>query len=302
MSTLDPVERVVVPHARELDGMRVARVLPTHGCRAVGPVVFLDHLGPAQLPPGVGFDVRPHPHIGLSTVSYLFEGEIVHRDSLGSVVTVVPGAIDVMTANGGIVHSERSPDSARPAGPRLHSLQLWVAVPAADEDAAPWFAHHAASEIPEVALEGGRARVLLGAALGVTSPARTASRPVFVELKLERGARFEIPTEIEDAGVYVVEGTLGRDDAEASYGARTLVVRAPGAALTLVARELTHAMLIGGPRLEGQTSRDPRHIEWNFVATTEERIEAAKRRWRAHAFPTIPGDDAERIPLPGESD
>lgn len=302
MSDEDAIERVITPHARELDGMKVARVLPTTGCRAVGPVVFLDHLGPATLPAGVGFDVRPHPHIGLSTVSYVFEGEIVHRDSLGSVATVVPGAIDVMTANGGIVHSERSSDRGRREESRLHSLQFWVAVPASDEDAAPWFSHHAASEIPEKAFEGGRARVLLGSALGLRSPAQTASSPVVVELWLEAGARFQTPSEIEDAAFYVIDGSISRVGDAAAYPSHTLVVRKPGAALTIRARVATHVFLFGGPRLEGITTRDPRHIEWNFVASSRERIEAAKHRWRHRQFPTIAGDDRERIPLPGDPD
>ena len=298
--THESIERVIVPHARELDGMKLARVLPTMGCRAIGPVVFLDHLGPATLPPGQGFDVRPHPHIGLSTVSYLFEGEIVHRDSLGSVATIVPGAIDVMTANGGIVHSERSSDAARAKGVTLHSLQFWVAVPADREDDAPWFAHHAAHEIPEKDVDGGRARVLLGSALGLTSPARTDSGPVVIELKLAAGARFEVPIEIEDVGLYVISGevVVGED----VYGPHTLVVRKPGAAMTIETSAVTHVLLFGGPRLEGLTTRDPRHIEWNFVASSQERIEAAKHRWRRRQFPTIPGDDEERIPLPGDPD
>lgn len=300
----DAIERVITPQSRDLDGMKLARVLPTMGCRAVGPIVFLDHLGPATLAPGVGFDVRPHPHIGLSTVSYVFEGEIVHRDSLGFVATIVPGAIDVMTAGAGIVHSERSTDRVRREGTTMHMLQFWVAMPAANEDDAPSFAHHAPSEIPERAIEGGRVRVLLGSAFGLVSPASTASRPVVVELRLDAGARLEVPREIEDAGVYVIEGAIadaGRADA-ATHGARTLIVRTPGAALTICALEPSHVFLFGGPRLEGQVSRDPRRIEWNFVATTQERIEAAKHRWRRREFPTIPDDDQERIPLPGETE
>jgi len=282
--------------------MKVARVLPTPGCRAVGPIVFLDHLGPATLPPGQGFDVRPHPHIGLSTVSYLFEGEIVHRDSLGSVATIVPGAIDVMTANGGIVHSERSSDRKRAEGGVLHLLQFWVAVPADKEDDPPWFTHHAATEIPETTLPNGHARVLLGSALGLTSPARTDSRPIVVELKLDARASFEVPIEIEDAALYVIDGAIVAAGAEEVYGSHALVVRKPGGRLTVTATAATHLFLIGGPRLEGIASRDPRHIDWNFVATTQERIEAAKQGWRHRAFPSIPGDDQERIPLPGETE
>jgi redox-sensitive bicupin YhaK (pirin superfamily) len=292
------IERIVTPHAIVIDGMPVARALPAIGCRAVGPFVFLDHLGPAVLAPGVGFDVRPHPHIGLSTVSYLFEGEIVHRDSLGSVATIVPGAIDVMTANGGIVHSERSSDRVRTSGGPIHALQLWVAVPARDEDARPSFTHHAPDEIPERAIDGGRARVLLGDALGLRSPARTASAPVLVELRLDAGATIDLPMEVEDLAIYVIEGALDADGT--AIDPRHLCVRTPGAALRVRAQVPTHCIMLGGPRLEGLTTRDPRHIEWNFVATSRERIEAAKRRWRRREFDSIPGDDIEWIPLPGE--
>jgi redox-sensitive bicupin YhaK (pirin superfamily) len=294
----DAIERVIEPRARDLGGLTVARVLPTMGCRAVGPVVFLDHLPRVPIAPGVGFDVLPHPHIGLSTVSYLFEGEILHRDSLGSVATIEPGAIAVMTANRGIVHSERAPDRFRREGGTLHQLQFWVAVPAADEDLDPHFEHHAADAIPELAVDGGRARVLLGSALGATSPARTRSEPVMIDLRLDAGARFVVPREIEDVALYVIDGSIACGTRR--FGRHTLVVRTPGAALALDVLEPSHLFLLGGPRLEGQLTRDPRKLEWNFCATTQDRIEAAKRRWRRRELPTIPGDDRERVPLPGE--
>lgn len=292
----DPIERVITPRLRDLDGSKVMRVLPAVGCRAIGPFVFLDHAGPSEVPPGVGFDVRPHPHIGLSTVSYLLSGEVVHRDSLGSVATIVPGAIDVMNAGRGIVHSERATDRLRREGGTLHLLQFWIALPTANEDDAPSFAHHAPSALPERAFEGGRARGLLGRALGLASPATTPSQPVLVELWLDAGAVLDLPSEIEDAGVYVLDGEI---DAEArTIAPRTLLVRRPGARLSLRATTRSHLFLFGGPRLEGQTSRDPRVLDWNFVATTRERIEDAKRRWRQHAFPLVPGDEVERVELP----
>lgn len=293
----DPIELVFVAHESALDGFAVSRALPHAGCRAVGPVVFLDHIG-GELAPGQGFDVRPHPHIGLSTVTFLLEGEFVHRDSLGYVQTIRPGAINLMTAGSGITHSERTSPERRESGGRLHGVQLWIAMPAANEDDDPSFVHHPEDTIPLVPIPGGRARVLLGEGFGGRSPATTASRPVIAEIVLESGASLSVPNEIEDAAVYVIEGALAHG--EERFTPRTLVVRRPGASLSLHAPEACRLLLVGGPRLEGQTSRDPRHIEWNFVASTKERIQAAKKRWRERAFPEIPGDSDERIPLPDE--
>jgi redox-sensitive bicupin YhaK (pirin superfamily) len=293
----DPIELVVLAHVNALESFAVSRALPHAKCRAVGPVVFLDHIG-GELAPGQGFDVRPHPHIGLSTVTYLIEGEFVHRDSLGYVQTIRPGAINLMSSGAGITHSERTSPEARARGGRLHGVQLWVAMPAAHEDDAPSFAHHPEETIPRITFAGGRARILLGETLGMRSPAATESMPVIAEIMLDRDASFAVPSDIEDAALYVIEGAIGH--AEERFEARTLVVRRPGASLSLRALEETRLLLVGGPRLEGQTSRDPRVIEWNFVATTKERITRAKDRWRAREFPVIPGDSDERIPLPDE--
>jgi redox-sensitive bicupin YhaK (pirin superfamily) len=293
----DPIELVLRTHASPVATFSVSRALPQAGCRAVGPVVFLDHIAGA-LPPGEGFDVRPHPHIGLSTVTYLVEGEFVHRDSLGYVQTIRPGAINLMHAGGGITHSERTSPEVRASGGPLHGVQLWVAMPAANEDDAPSFEHHAADTIPTLVLERGRGRVLLGETLGARSPAQTKSSALIAELVLDRGASFAMPSDVEDVALYVITGAMAHG--EERFDARTLVVRRPGAPLTLRALEDTRALLVGGPRLEGQTSRDPRIIEWNFVGSTRERITAAKDRWRARAFPLIPDDSEERIPLPDE--
>ena len=296
----DPdVERVLTAHARPLGGITIQRALPQAGCRAVGPFVFLDHAGPVDVPPGVDNDVRPHPHIGLSTISHLYEGEIVHRDSTGVVQTIRPGELNVMTAGAGIVHSERAPEMRRFAGGRAHGLQLWVALPAANEDDPPSFAHHARDALPSFERDGVRGRVLLGAAFGVVSPASTPSRPLLVELSMDAGARIDLPDEVDDVGVYVVDGELTRREG-ASARTHQLVVRRVGRSLALQARAPTRAVILGGAHLDGAPSRNPRHIEWNFVASTRERIEAAKRRWRAREFPTIQGDSEERIPLPDE--
>jgi redox-sensitive bicupin YhaK (pirin superfamily) len=293
----DPIELVVLAPVNALETFAVSRALPTAKCRAVGPVVFLDHVNGA-LAPGQGFDVRPHPHIGLSTVTYLLEGEFVHRDSLGYVQTIRPGAINLMTAGAGITHSERTSAETRARGGRLSGVQLWVAMPAANEDDDAAFAHHPEESIPEVRIEGGHARILVGETLGARSPAQTESRAVLAEVRLARGAAFAIPADLEDAALYLMTGAVAHG--EERFDVRSLIVRRPGAALTLHALEDTRALLIGGPRLEGQLTRDPRLIEWNFVATTRERLEAAKDRWRARKFPLIPGDSDERIPLPDE--
>jgi len=285
------------------DGLVVGRALPQAGCRAVGPVVFLDHMGPSDIAAGKGFDVRPHPHIGLATVTYLFEGEIVHRDSLGFVQPIRPGAVNVMVAGKGIVHSERASDQTRREGGHLHGIQLWIALPTHDEECDPSFVHHASATLPSTEIttpEGAvaRVRVLLGEAWGVRSPAVVSSRPFFAIAELNRGARLEVPRAIDDVAIYLASGGITIDDV--AITPRQLAVRAEDRAMSFVATEPSRVVLVGGPHLEGVRSRNPRHLEWNFVSSSKERLEDAKRRWVARAFPTIPGDDQERIPLPGE--
>lgn len=284
------------------DGFIVGRALPQTGCRAVGPTVFLDHMGPNDVPPGKGFDVRPHPHIGLATVTYLFEGEIMHRDSLGFVQPIRPGAVNVMVAGRGIVHSERATEETRRDGARLHGIQLWIALPKEDEEMEPSFVHHPASGFPtlELGAEGGprvSARVLLGEAWGASSPAVITSRPLFAVADLEAGATLEVPG-VEDVCVYVVSGAITVGDT--AVGPRELAVRAEGRATSVHAQEDSRIVFVGGPHLDGVRSRNPRHLEWNFVSSSRERLDEAKRRWVRREFPTVPGDDQERIPLPGE--
>jgi redox-sensitive bicupin YhaK (pirin superfamily) len=283
--------------ARQLgDGLTVRRLLPSAARRMVGPFVFFDHLGPVALAPGQGVDVPPHPHIGLATVTYLFDGELVHRDSLGSQVAIRPGDINWMVAGRGIVHSERSGPEPRRTGARLHGLQLWVALPEADEDAEPTFHHHPASTLPRVDREGVSIRVLAGEAYGVSSPVRTQSPLFYADLVVPGGCAVPIPSGHQERAVYLVEGELhgegGRATPERVGPARMLVLE-PGARPRLQAASDSRLVVLGGAPLEG-----PRHIWWNFVASSRQRIERAKRAWQDGEFPSVPGDEHERMPAP----
>jgi redox-sensitive bicupin YhaK (pirin superfamily) len=276
---------------RDLGGFSVRRVLPSIECKLVGPFIFFDHMGPATFAPGSGIDVRPHPHINLSTVTYLFEGEILHRDSLGSHQVIRPGEINWMTAGRGIVHSERSPAAARGSGARVEGIQLWVALPRADEETEPAFHHHPADSLPELQQAGARIRVLAGNAYGAASPVHTFSPLFYCEVVLPQGAEVALPDEYEERGLYVVEGRLAYD-ADRAQGGRMLVF-SPGARVVVRAESAARLMLVGGDRLDGE-----RNIWWNFVSSSSERIERAKQDWKAGRFPKVPGDDAEFIPLP----
>ncbi len=301
------IEQLLVARPRDVGDMVVARALPQASCRGVGPVVFLDHMGPFDAPKGRGFDVKPHPHIGLATVTYLFEGEVVHRDSLGFVQPIEPGAVNLMIAGHGIVHSERASAAGRREGLRLHGIQLWVALPKEDEACEPSFAHHPAERFPTIVLgdAGGphaRARVLLGEAWGRTSPVALSSRALFVVVELDAGASLE-PPKVDDVALYVVEGevTLGLGSAAPlSLVARSLAVREEGASPTLVAASSARVVLVGGAHLDGVRTRQPRLLDWNFVSSDRERLEAARERWIRREFPTIPGDSEERVPHPSE--
>jgi redox-sensitive bicupin YhaK (pirin superfamily) len=271
----------------------VGRVLPAIGQRMVGPFAFFDHMGPAALPPGRGIDVRPHPHINLATVTYLFEGEIEHRDSLGSHQVIRPGEINWMTAGRGIAHSERTPAALRAQGPRAHGIQLWVALPTAHEEAEPAFHHHPAGDLPEVAAPGGvPVRVLVGQAFGATSPVRTFSPMFYVEASLPPGATLPVPDGYRQRAAYAVEGAFRSSDGEL-VEARRMALFTEGADAAVRAEGPCRVVLLGGEPLDG-----PRFIWWNFVSSSQQRIEAAKRDWREGRFPRIPGDDVEFIPLP----
>ncbi len=285
-----PVLQTITGRARDLGGFSVARVLPAPQRRALGPFVFFDEMGPADFAAGTGIDVRPHPHIGLATVTYLFEGGLTHRDSLGTVIDILPGAVNWMTAGRGIVHSERSPAGLRAAGHRMHGIQSWLALPVGHEEDAPAFAHHPADTLPAITLDGARRVLIAGTAFHAASPVRTLSPLFYMHVEAEAGATVHLPHEHEERGVHVVSGAIAIDGSR--YEAGQIVVFEPGAPAVWQALEPTRAMLLGGAPLDG-----PRHIDWNFVSHSPERIEAAKADWRAGRFPMVPGE-SEFIPLP----
>jgi redox-sensitive bicupin YhaK (pirin superfamily) len=284
------IELEITGRPRDIGNFTVARVLPAPARRIVGPFVFFDHMGATTLAPGSPMDVRPHPHIGLSTVTYLFEGEIFHRDSLGSAQAIRPGAINWMTAGRGIVHSERSPEDVRAKGGPLHGLQLWVAMPSRVEEAEPSFSHHPATTLPGLVDRGVRVRVLAGSAYGVTAPIPVASPLFYVEALLETGMRLEMPREHEERAVYLVSGEVRCGSA--TVRASTMAVLRPRVATVLEATMPTHLVMIGGAPLDG-----PRYIWWNFVSSSKERIEQAAEDWKAGLFAKVPGDEVEFIPL-----
>jgi redox-sensitive bicupin YhaK (pirin superfamily) len=281
---------VLVPRGRDLGGFSVLRLLPARERRAIGPFVFLDQMGPAELPPGGGIDVRPHPHIGLATITYLFDGLIVHRDSLGSVQPIRPGEVNWMTAGSGIVHSERSDPELRKRSQRLCGAQAWVALPAAREEMAPAFAHHAASSLPIVEGEGAALRIIAGRAFGEESPVEVASELFYADAELAPGASLSLGSEHEERGLHLVSGSL--EIAGRTFEAGVLLALANGRTVTLRAPRGAHLLLLGGARLDG-----PRHLWWNFVSSRRDRIEQAKEDWREQRFAAVPGE-TDFIPLP----
>ncbi|CAG2151976.1 hypothetical protein LMG19282_04105 [Cupriavidus campinensis] len=287
---MSAIEHLLKPHVRDIGEFTVRRLLPAAATQTVGPFIFFDHLGPVSMPPESGMDVRPHPHIGLATVTYLFEGEIMHRDSLGSEQVIRPGDVNWMTAGTGITHSERSPDAARQAGPLLHGIQTWVALPKAHEKDAPSFHHHPGATLPKLELPGVRMTVIAGDAFGAESPVRVYSRTLYVAIDMEAGATLVIPPEHVQRGLYPVEGDV-TIDGEALAGEH-LAVLVPGEPATLTATTAARVMLLGGDPTDGH-----RFIYWNFVASTKEDIDDAARRWENDEFPHVPGE-TERIPLP----
>ena len=288
------VEMIVLPPVRDLgDGFQVRRALPSHHRRMVGPFIFFDQMGPVTLSPGDGLDVRPHPHIGLATVTYLLEGEILHRDSLGSVQAIRPGAVNWMTAGRGIVHSERSADDVRASGGPLYGLQTWMALPKAHEETAPAFFHHGADAIPQAEAEGVTLRVVAGTSDGMTSPVQTFSDMLYVDVHLAAGARYKLSAEHIERAVYVITGAIGVEGQRGAFAASELVIFKPGAEIVLRAEGgPARIMLVGGEPLA-----EPRHIFWNFVSSSKDRLEQAKADWRDQRFPTVPGE-TEFIPLP----
>jgi hypothetical protein len=285
-----PIEHLLRAQPRDIGGFAVRRVLPSGPKQMVGPFIFFDHMGPARLAAGAGLDVRPHPHIGLATVTYLFEGEILHRDSLGSEQPIRPGDVNWMTAGRGIVHSERTPPELRAAGPGVHGIQTWVALPREHEEVEPSFFHHPARTLPVVETPGATVRVIAGRAFGARSPVAVFTDTLYAAAELDPGARLLLPAEHEERGVYVVEGNVTIGDAAVEAG--ELAVLAPDGAVELRAPFSATLMLLGGAKMDG-----PRFIWWNFVSSARARIEQAKADWREDRFGAVPGE-TERIPLP----
>jgi hypothetical protein len=287
------LDTVVVTRVRDLvGGFKVRRVLPSARRRMVGPFIFLDQMGPEVLSAGRGLDVAPHPHIGLATVTYLFAGELLHRDGLGTVQVIRPGEINWMTAGRGIAHSERTPPPLRATGSNLFGIQSWVALPTGKEETEPAFAHHDAAELPVVEGEGKRARLIAGSLYGARSPVRTFSEMFYADVELDSGARLEVPAEHEERAAYVVEGSVALEGDGGTFEAGQLPVFKPGAEVTLAARQPSRVMLLGGAPVDGR-----RHIWWNFVSSSSERIEQAKDDWKAGRFTPVP-EETEFIPLP----
>jgi redox-sensitive bicupin YhaK (pirin superfamily) len=286
----DAIERVIVPRTSDIGNLEVRRALPSAQSRMVGPFVFFDHFGPAEFRSGTGLDVRPHPHIGLATLTYLFDGEIMHRDSLGSAVPIRPGEVNWMTAGRGIVHSERTAAERRVPGDHLHGLQCWVALPAALEEMAPDFAHYGAEGFPAANGEGKAVRIVVGAAYGLRSPVATTSDTLFVDATLAAGATLPIDVDHEERAIYVVAGEV--DIQGDRFGPHRLLVLHPGDRMSLQAVTDAHVVVLGGAAMDG-----PRHIWWNFVSSRQDRIEQAKAEWKAGRFTAVPGE-TEFIPLP----
>lgn len=288
--------RRISGQSKDLGGFSVARILPHPQCRAVGPFVFLDHIGPADFAPGRGIDVRPHPHIGLATVTYLFEGALGHRDSLGTVIDIGPGAVNWMTAGRGIAHSERTPPAARAAGHRIHGIQSWVALPRAHEAGPPAFHHHPADSLPRLERPGVRATLIAGTAWGLASPVAFPHPILYAELGLEAGAALDLPPGHDERAIYVVAGRVAIDGSEPAGAGTLLVLEAGGGPARLSAAGVSCVMLLGGAPLDG-----PRTVWWNLVASDPALIEAAKADWAARPvggrFGTVPGE-TEWIPLP----
>ena len=287
----DAIELMIVPRSVDLGGFAVRRALPHAKRRLVGPFIFFDHFGPAEFRAGDGIDVRPHPHIGLATVTYLFDGEIMHRDSLGTAAAIRPGEVNWMTAGRGIVHSERTAPERRVGGERLHGLQCWVAMPAGDEEIAPSFAHHAQADLPVVAGDGKIVRIVAGSLYGQRSPVPTLSDTVFADAMLEPSAVLPIDAATEERALYIVSGEV--DIAGDRFAAGQLLVFRPGDSIAVTAATTARVVLVGGAAIDG-----PRFIWWNFVSSRRERIEQAKADWKLRRFDSVPGDETEFIPLP----
>ena len=288
MTDRSSIKSILKPREKDIGDFSVRRALPFVQQRSIGPWVFFDHFGPVEFKPGQGMNVRPHPHINLATVTYLFEGEIFHRDSLGTAMAIHPGAVNLMVAGRGITHSERTRDELRAEGYRLHGLQLWMALPEADEEVPPDFIHVASGDIPEVSADGVTLRVMMGSAFGVTSPVKTFSPTLYFEANMESGSQFDVP-QAQELGVYVVKGEAIIDGEVAPINSMSVL---SASAKTIAARSETRLAVIGG------TSLGHRYLDWNFVSSRKARIQQAKADWKAGRFDSVPGDVDDFIPLP----
>ncbi len=285
------VETLIEPRTRDLGDFQVRRVLPAGRQRKmVGPFIFFDHMGPAELDAGKGIDVRPHPHIGLATVTYLFEGEIVHRDSLGFVQTIKPGDVNWMTAGSGIAHSERTGDEERAGVSRLFGIQSWVALPREAEETDPAFFHHPKAALPMIETDGVNMRLIAGTAYGERSPVEIFSEMFYLDARMSAGSRLKLPSEHEERAVYPVEGEISLNDEVVPAGNMAVIV--PGVETELKCFHAARVMLLGGAAMDGD-----RHIWWNFVSSSKNRIERAKADWKENRFDKVPGE-TEFIPLP----
>ena len=284
------LETIVVPRPRDIGGFEVRRALPSAERRNVGPFVFFDQMGPAELASGSGIDVRPHPHIGLATVTYLFEGTIVHRDSLGSVQAIEPGAVNWMTAGRGIVHSERSDNELRKRRQKLSGIQIWVALPKQHEEIDPDFTHYAAGSLPQIDGEGKTVRIIAGSLFGKASPVKTLSQLFYADAALDSGASLVLNNDYDERGIYLLEGDVDIHGQRFEPG--RLLVFSSGDEITIKAVSAARFVLFGGEPLDS-----PRHLWWNFVSSSLERIEQAKSDWKSGRFAPVPGE-SEFIPLP----
>ena len=287
----ESVEMVIVPRTGDIGNFEVRRALPFRKKRMVGPFIFWDQMGPGEFLTGQGVDVRPHPHIGLSTVTYLFDGSMDHRDSLGNHLRIVPGDVNLMTAGSGIVHSERTGQDVRQNPSRLYGIQSWLAQPKIYEDASPDFTHMSAGDLPGFDADGASGRVILGEFSGMASPVKTQWETLYVDFQLDNGSRFSIPKRTEERALYVINGEI--EIAGMRYSPQQMLVFRPGDDVTIKALSQVRAMILGGAAMDG-----PRYIFWNFVSSSKQRLEQAKQDWANGRFPKVPGDDKEYIPLP----
>ncbi len=290
-SACDAVETMIVASAKDIGGFEVRRALPTAKRRMVGPFIFFDQMGPAILRPGQMLDVRPHPHIGLATVTYLFDGKIRHRDSLGTEMVIAPGDVNLMTAGRGIVHSERTPEESRGHPMAMSGLQTWIALPDAKEDMTPAFSNTGVNLLPTATSGGVSLRVIMGEFAGMKSPTPMHSDTVYVDVSLATGARLQLGGAIEERAIYVLSGEV--DVSGDVFDAHKLLVFKPGDDIVISAKSAAHFVILGGASIGSK-----RYIWWNFVSSSQEKIEQAKQEWRTGKFDIVPGDETEFIPLP----